>query len=117
AGRIALRCLCEVRAAHPLEDASQVEALEPFHLWTAGYAAERLGWRPRKPLWALVLRAYARPQPLLVPHLQAYDGCRWWPQLEHDPSEDGLLPALTADAFALHAARVEQALGAVAAAS
>jgi len=116
-GRLALRCLCVVHAAHPLEDAAAVAALEPFHLWTEAYAEERLGWRPRKPLWALVLRAYALPEPVFLPHLEAYDGCRSWTELADEPSEDGLLPALTDEAFALHAERVAAALAAVPAAS
>jgi hypothetical protein len=117
AEQLALRCLCVVHAAHPLDDPAAVAALEPFHLWTEAYAEERLGWRPRKPLWALVLRAYARPEPLLLPHLASYDGCRSWTELAGEPSDEGLLPALTDEAFKLHAVRVEAALAAVPAAS
>jgi hypothetical protein len=116
-GQLALRCQCVVHAAHPLEDVAAVAALEPFHLWTQAYAEERLGWRPRKPLWALVLRGYALPEPVRLPHLDAYDGCRSWTELAEEPSDDDLLPALTDEAFALHAERVAAALSGVPTAS
>jgi hypothetical protein len=108
-----VRCLCEVHAAHAITDAETVDALSPFHVWTAEYAAERLGWRPTKPLWALVVRAYALVDPVEIPWREAYDGCRSWIELEDEVPQDGLLPALSDTAFALHAARVEQALSSV----
>jgi hypothetical protein len=110
APQVALRCLCEVHAAHALEDARQVDALDRFHVWTPAYMQERLGWRPRKPLWAVVVRAYARAEPLLVPRDPAFDGCRSWVELAEEPPEEDLLPALTDEAFALHVELVESAL-------
>jgi hypothetical protein len=115
APELALRCLCEVHSAHALDDPGQVEALEPFHVWTPAYMRERLDWRPRKPLWAVVMRASARAEPLLVPRDPAFDGCRSWAELAEEPDEDGLLPALTDEAFALHVEKVEAALARVAA--
>jgi hypothetical protein len=110
--QIELRCLCEVHAAHALTDEAAVAALDRFHIWTPAYARERLDWRPTKPLWALVLRAYALVEPVQVERLAAYDGCRSWVELESEPSDEQLLPALTDAAFALHAAEAERALAA-----
>src|SRR4051794_14769213 len=113
-GRIPVRALCEVHAAHALEDPAAVRALAPFHVWTPAYAEERLGWRPTKPLWAIVLRTWATLDATVLEPSEAYGGCRSWVELEQEPSQAGLVPALTDEAFALHAARVEQALGGVA---
>src|SRR5438105_4484492 len=82
-----------------LDDPAEVDALDRFHVWTPAYMHERLGWRPRKPLWAVVVRAYARAEPVLVPRDPAFDGCRSWVELAEEPEEDGLLPALTDEAF------------------
>jgi hypothetical protein len=114
---LALRCLCEVHAAYAFEDAERVEALDRFHLWTPGYMRERLGWRPRKPLWAVILRAYAQAEPQAIPTDAGYEGCRSWVELAVEPDETGLLPALTDEAFALHVERVDEALAAVGLAS
>ena len=109
-GQVPLRCLCQVHAAHALEDERAVAALAPFHPWTPAYTQERLGWRPRKPLWAIVLRAYALAEPFWIDADPAYGGCRSWVELAVEPPEDALVPALTDEAFGLHAARVDEAL-------
>ena len=111
-GRLHLRCLCVVQAGHELTSPEAVAALEPFHVWTPRYASERLGWRPTKPLHALVLRAYALPEPVALDWSDGYDGCRSWLDLASEPAEADLLPALTDEAFALHVSRVETALAA-----
>ncbi|MEO9174211.1 MAG: DUF1802 family protein [Gaiellales bacterium] len=94
-GRVPLRCLCEVVASHALDDVVRMR-IATLHPWSREHArsAERV----------LVVRAEARAEPRSVsaPQMdETYD------ELVLEPAEDGLLPALTDEAFALHLAIVE----------
>ena len=72
---------------------------------------QRLHWRPTKPLIALLLRAEALVEPLLLEPNEAYGGCRSWLDLDAEPpAAEALLPSLTDDAFALFADAVRSAL-------
>jgi hypothetical protein len=97
-GSIPLRCLCEVVAAHRLDDDAR-RRIAPFHPWTTDGA--------RDARRALVVRAQARARPLSLPRPQAETA---YVELDAEQPEDGLLPALTAEAFALHRAPLERQL-------
>ncbi len=97
-GAVPLRCLCEIVSSHPLDDAVRGR-IAPFHPWSRAHAdsAER----------ALLVRAEARAVGHPVDERQA--GTRYV-ELALEPSRDGLLPALTSEAFALHRAVVGEQL-------
>jgi Domain of unknown function (DUF1802) len=97
-GTVPLRCLCEVVSSHPLDDATRMR-IARYHPWSREHAgqAER----------ALLVRAGARAEPRPVgatQHNDAYD------ELGVEPAADGLLPALTDEAFVLHRAVLERQL-------
>lgn len=97
-----LRCLCEVEASYAV-DAACAAALEPFHVFSCA-AVEAL---PR-PLRALVVRARVPLDPPCVMLPEA--GATLWFELARAPDADGLLPALTDDAFELFAQRIGDAV-------
>jgi hypothetical protein len=98
---VPVRCLCEIVATHPLDDDAR-RGLAPFHPWTPeGASAARR---------ALLVRAEARPAPL---SLSCTDDGGRYVELALEPPRDGLLPALTDEAFALHRAPIERALEAL----
>ncbi len=93
-----LRCLCEIVAAHQLDEPTRLR-LAPFHPWSPeGASAARR---------ALIVRARARPEPLRVSRPDEVDV---YLALADEPTEQGLLPALTDEAFALHRAPLEREL-------
>ncbi len=50
-----------------------------LHIWTdASVTADRVEFRPKRPLQVLVVRAVALPEPVVIPRLDAYGGCRSW---------------------------------------
>jgi hypothetical protein len=108
--RIPIRARCTVVEAWELADAAAVAALDPFHPWTPEYAVQRLRWRPSKPLIALLLRAEALVEPVMLAPSEAYGGCRSWVEIDADPPVDQLLPSLTDEAFALFSGAVRDAL-------
>jgi hypothetical protein len=100
-GTVPLRCLCEIVTTHALdEDARQ--RLTPFHPWSSEGASTA-----RR---ALLVRAEARPEPMA---LASPASCAAYLELSAEPPQDGLLPALTAEGFALHRAPIERELESV----
>jgi hypothetical protein len=60
----------------------RIEALEPWHIWTSeSVRADRLDFRPRHLLAALVVEARPVAEPVRVPRLPKYAGCRSWVEL------------------------------------
>ncbi|MGH3664895.1 MAG: DUF1802 family protein [Egibacteraceae bacterium] len=53
-----------------------------LHIWTAASVrTDRLEFRPKHPLQVLVARAVALPQPVRLPRVEAYGGCKSWVDL------------------------------------
>lgn len=59
-----------------------LDAILDTHVWTGDSIREdRIEFRPRVPLQALVVRAVELPEPLTVPRLDEYGGCKSWVDL------------------------------------
>ena len=83
--------------------AEELAAIESKLIWTPDYAASRLGWKHRDPLWVLALRVHRLLEPVSVPWLERYGGCTSWVELDglpDDPTELPSEPALSDVAFA-----------------
>jgi hypothetical protein len=87
-------------------EASTVEALLPHHIWNERFAAERFGWKPRHPLYVLLLRAYHLPQERTIPYVETYGGCRSWIDLQTPVSTTGMRPALSDDEYGERVAEI-----------
>jgi len=98
-GPVIFTSFAEVRGAYEVSEAEELEALDPYHIWTAEYAESRLRWRPKKPLTVLVLRAYLLPEPVELPYQAQYGGCKSWIELEKPVPAAGSRPALEEAAF------------------
>jgi hypothetical protein len=55
-----------------------VNALLPFHIWNEQFISDRLKWKPRQPLYILLLRAYKLAQKQMIPYSSTYGGCKSW---------------------------------------
>jgi hypothetical protein len=85
-----------------LTDPGQLALLDSKLIWTLGYAASRLNWKKRDPLWVLALRVHRLREPLTVPWSEDYGGCTSWVDLAglpDDPTELSSEPALSDTAF------------------
>lgn len=82
AGTFVVRCgvtLIEVVAVERPEGLAEIADL---HIWTAdSVTTDRLAFRPRHPLQALVVAAFELPAPLELPRLPSYGGCTSWVEL------------------------------------
>ena len=98
-GPVIFTSFAEVYGAYEVSEADELEALDPFHLWTPEYAESRLKWRPKKPLTVLVLRTYVLQEPVELEYHAEYGGCKSWVKLENSVVVAGSRPALGDAAF------------------
>lgn len=106
-----------VRCGLTLVDAVEVrrpEALAEIaelHIWTEeSVRVDRLEFRPKVALAALVVRAVALPEPVVLPRLEDYAGCRSWVDLPVDWDGVAGRQVHREDRLAADAARVRAAL-------
>lgn len=62
----------------PVSEESVVQALLPFHIWNEQFISDRLKWKPRQPLYVLLLRTYKLAQIQMIPYRSEYGGCKSW---------------------------------------
>src|ERR671932_1031972 len=71
---VTIRGWARIEGIFQVTDAATVEALLPYHIWNERFAAERFGWKPRYPLYVLLLRAYRLREPQTMPYIGSYGG-------------------------------------------
>ena len=108
--RVRIRAWAEVAAHFTTEDPRVVEALSPFHVWTADYATKRLLWKPRHPLHVLVLRVHRIPRPVTVRVRDEYHGCRSWVEIDRELPFEGT-PVMADEEFARAAGSIGMIAG------
>lgn len=74
--------------------AETVAALLPYHIWHEEFASTRLKWKPRQPLYLLLLRTYKLPQICEIQYLPEYGGCKSWIDLAEDICLEKSVPVL-----------------------
>ena len=78
---------------------SSLRSISSFHIWSDDYAEKRLRWKPRQPLWLLILRVYRLDQPQTIPNLPAYGGCKSWITLQEPLPLGTLTPVMPQQDF------------------
>jgi hypothetical protein len=77
----------KVVAAIEVNDPDGLEAIEAHHIWTAqSVRTDRLDFRPKHRLTALVVSARPLTEPIRLPRTAAYKGCTSWVQLPLTPA-------------------------------
>jgi hypothetical protein len=77
-----------------------VDALLPHHIWNEQFATERFGWKPRFPLYVLLLRVYRLAQAQIIPYRAEYGGCKSWIDLAEPITLNGMAPVLSDEQYA-----------------
>ena len=76
-----------------ISEQEHLDALASKLIWADDYAASRLKWKKRDPLWVLVLRAHRLDEPVQVSWDDAYGGCTSWVDLAGLPADPAALPS------------------------
>jgi hypothetical protein len=101
-GAITLPGWAEVVDVATITEPEQLDELDGKTIWSREYAASRLKWKKRDPLFVLVLRAHRLREPVTVQWRDEYGGCTSWvplADLPADPAELPSEPALSDVAF------------------
>ncbi|HEY9878380.1 MAG TPA: DUF1802 family protein [Leptolyngbyaceae cyanobacterium] len=104
---IAIAGWAEITHSIPLEQASPVFSLEPFHIWSEQFVQERWAWKPNRALNVLLLRSHRLSTPVSLPYRPEYGGCRSWITLADSVSLAGSHAVLSEEVYQ---AQVQQIL-------
>ncbi len=85
----------EITDILPCSDESIVNALLPFHIWNEHFISDRLKWKPRQPLYILLLRVYKLPQAQEITYSAKYGGCKSWIDLDQPINKQQSQPVLS----------------------
>ncbi|WP_438431849.1 DUF1802 family protein [Gorillibacterium sp. sgz500922] len=94
---IAYRAVAEADLEVTSEE--ELNKLRDLHIWTEAFAEEKLRWKKSKPLHVLLLRVYRLEQPLRLPVLPQYGGCKSWVRLEAEAGGGKDIPVLDEAGF------------------
>jgi hypothetical protein len=94
-----------------IEDQEKVDALAPYYIWTAAYAQSRLHWKPMLPLSIMLLRVYRMEQPVTVPFIPEYGGCKSWVDVIPRVALGRLEPVLSDEEFQRQVEEIKGSLG------
>ncbi|MCC5623378.1 DUF1802 family protein [Nostoc sp. CHAB 5715] len=92
--KVPISSWAEITDILPVSDESIVNTLLPFHIWNEHFISDRLKWKPRQPLYILLLRTYKLPQQE-IPYHPKYGGCKSWIDLDQPIHLQGAKPVLS----------------------
>ncbi len=84
----------EITDILPVSDETIVKALLPFHIWNEQFISDRLKWKPRQPLYILLLRTYKLAEAQIISYRSEYGGCKSWIDLAESISIEDAVPVL-----------------------
>jgi hypothetical protein len=97
-----------VTDVRPIDDPERLPALRPFHVYDDHVVADRFLYK-RPGLMLLIVRAFIRSEPLLLPDSPHFAGCRSWVDLPSELSTHLLHPVLDEATFERQSAEIRAA--------
>ena len=91
----------------------QVDAIDAEHVWAPPLIDMRFNYRPRNPLYLLLVRAYRLPAPVTIRNTPAYAGCKSWVPLDEAVMAGGATPVLDDSAYEVRRERIRAAVAGV----
>ena len=99
-GVVRIEAAAHVTDVVRVDDRNKLRKLSPQHIWSAQFINGRFDWEPYKPIFALIVRAFALPRPHLIPLRREYGGCRSWVEMDGPVSTEGAVSVLPDAHFA-----------------
>ena len=98
----------EITDIFQVSDSQAVASLLPYHIWNEQFVSSRLKWKPRQPLFVLLLRAYRLPQAQMIAYCPEYGGCKSWLDLIEPISIQSRVPVLNDDEYAQRSCEIRR---------
>jgi len=92
--RVTIDTACEIVNVVRVASHAEVEDLDAEHVWTRPLIEMRFSYKPERPLYLLVVRAYALAAPVTIANTPAYAGCKSWVPLVEPINCRGARPAI-----------------------
>jgi hypothetical protein len=105
-----LEFYAEVMLVEQLHSLDEANALRGQHVWRDEVIAERFDWGREKAIFALGVKVHRLAQPIELPMLESYGGCKSWIELERDIVTNGARPVLSVEEFEAKLNRLRTAL-------
>jgi hypothetical protein len=86
----------------------RLERLDDLHVWDAPLLDMRFSYRPEKPLYLVVVRAFALPEPVTIRNTLDYAGCKSWVPLNEDVKTIAAAAVLSTAAIDAQIRRIEE---------
>jgi len=93
------------------KDDEQVNGLKDEMIWNEEYVKLRFNYNPYDPLFLIMLRVYRLPEPVQIPMLKAYGGCKSWVTLVEPLSTHELQPAISDAEFTERKSAISARIG------
>ena len=94
-----------------ITEPATVKALAPYHIWSDVYAEVRLHWKPRTPVYVMLLRVFRLSQPHAQAVLPEYAGCTSWLDLANGIPVQGMMPVLSDEEYEQRTRQIKTTLG------
>lgn len=98
-GNVIIRGTAHVTQVHRVTNREAILALNDQHIWSNDVVEERFNRWESNLVYALTLRVFALPEPVTLPVVDAYGGCKSWIELERDIPDALATPVLDDDEF------------------
>ena len=102
--------VCTVHQVIRLDPPQRLRQLDSFHIYAPPLIEMRLAYKPQRPLYLVLIRAYFLAEPHQLEVSAAYGGCRSWVPLKQKLSAEGLTAALDDQAFMHQVNEIQSAL-------
>lgn len=99
-GRVTFTSWAQVEEVLRVGARDELDRLGLDHVFAPAYIEQRMAYKPELPLYVLILRVFALPNPVTVTETPAYEGCRSWVDLSEEISTAGSVAVLTDEEFA-----------------
>ncbi len=77
-----------------LKSRAQIEAIDDEHVWTAPLIDMRFNYRPKNPLYLLLVRTFRLRTLAMLANTPAYAGCKSWVTLDQPVASCDALPVM-----------------------
>jgi hypothetical protein len=84
-----------------VDSRQQAAAIAAQHVWAEALIDMRFNYRPKNPLYLLLVRAYRLPRAATIVTTPEYAGCKSWVPLEQEIATSGATPILSDADYAL----------------